>query len=200
MILNGWIKFSLNFLFQFPVESVVSVLFHIMAWQAMGLLPDTQICGLPMRREGRERFPRYQLQRKPQVSDPVMHHGTCVTHVPRCMVRFLTRGGGKRFPAFPTHAQPAILRIWWEAHSNKYPDCKVHKANMGPTWVLSAPYWPYELWYLGNSLFFLIYASIGHSELAYYSLVIWTMLEVILKMINRRWFPWITRSKCWHDI
>ena len=25
---------------------------------------------------------------------------------------------GKRFPAFPAHAQPAILRIWQEAHDN----------------------------------------------------------------------------------
>ena len=24
-----------------------------------------------------------------------------------------------------------------------YPDSKVHGANMGPTWVLSAPYWPH---------------------------------------------------------
>ena len=26
-------------------------------------------------------FPRHRLQRKPLVSDPGMHHGTCVTHV-----------------------------------------------------------------------------------------------------------------------
>ena len=37
--------------------------------------------GLRMRREWRERFPRHRLQRKPLVSDPGMHHGTCVTHV-----------------------------------------------------------------------------------------------------------------------
>ena len=30
-----------------------------------------------MRPECRERFPRHQLQRKPLVSDPGMHHGTC---------------------------------------------------------------------------------------------------------------------------
>ena len=34
-----------------------------------------------MRRECRERSPRHQLQRKPPVSDPAMHHGTCVPHV-----------------------------------------------------------------------------------------------------------------------
>ena len=54
----------------------------------------------------------------PQVSDPDMHHGTCVTHVPWCMPGSLTssflwnRWRGKTFPAFPAHAQPAILRIW----------------------------------------------------------------------------------------
>ena len=54
----------------------------------------------------------------PQVSDPDMHHGTCVTHVPWCMPGSLTSGfllnrrRGETFPAFPAHAQPAILCIW----------------------------------------------------------------------------------------
>ena len=52
------------------------------------------------------------------VSDLDMHHGTCVTHVPWCMSGSLSSGflwsrpRGKTFPAFPAHAQPAILRIW----------------------------------------------------------------------------------------
>ena len=63
----------------------------------MGLLPDTWNCGLRMHRECRERFPRHQLQRKPLVSNPGMHHGTCVTHVPWCMSGALACGGrGKR--------------------------------------------------------------------------------------------------------
>ena len=49
---------------------------------SMGLLLDTQNCGLRMHRECRERFPRHQFKRKPPVSDPGMHHVTCVTHVP----------------------------------------------------------------------------------------------------------------------
>ena len=64
----------------------------------MGLLPDTQNCWLRMSRECRERFPRHQLQRKPLVSDPGMHHGTCVTHVPWCVSGSLTRDGGKNVP------------------------------------------------------------------------------------------------------
>ena len=32
--------------------------------------------------------------KEPLVSDPGMHHGTCVTHMPWCMSGSLTRGGG----------------------------------------------------------------------------------------------------------
>ena len=59
----------------------------------MRLLPDTKNCALRMRRVWRERFPRHQLLRKPPVSDPSMHHGTCVTHVPWCMSGSLIRSG-----------------------------------------------------------------------------------------------------------
>ena len=58
----------------------------------MGVLPDMYNRGLCMRRECRERFPRHRIQRKPLVSDPGMHHGACVTHVPWCMSGSLTRG------------------------------------------------------------------------------------------------------------
>ena len=59
--------------------------------QDMGLYPDTKNCRLC--RECQERFPRHRLQRKPQVSDPGMHHGTCMTHVPWCMSGSLTLVG-----------------------------------------------------------------------------------------------------------
>ena len=48
---------------------------------AMGLLPDTQICGLRMRRECRKHFPRHRLRRKMVVSDQGIHHGTCITYL-----------------------------------------------------------------------------------------------------------------------
>ena len=67
----------------------------------MDLLPDTWNYGLRMHRECRERFPRHRLQRKPLVSDPGMHHGTCVTHVPWCMSGSLIRGGGENVPGIP---------------------------------------------------------------------------------------------------
>ena len=67
----------------------------------MGFLPDTLNCGLRMRRECRERFPRHRVQWKLLVSNPGMHHGTCVTHVPWCMSRSLTRGGGENVAGIP---------------------------------------------------------------------------------------------------
>ena len=63
---------------------------------AMGLLPDTLNRGLCMHRECWERFPHHRLQRKPPVSDPGMHHGTCVTHVPWCMSGSQPVVAGKR--------------------------------------------------------------------------------------------------------
>ena len=65
-------------------------------------------------------FSHHRLQRKLLFNDPGMYHGTWVTHVPWCMSRSITRGGGKTFAAFPAHAQPAISRIWQEAHGQCY--------------------------------------------------------------------------------
>ena len=54
----------------------------------------------------------------PRVSDPAMHHGTCVTSVPWCMPGSLTSGflwsrrREKTFLAFPAHAQSTLWRIW----------------------------------------------------------------------------------------
>ena len=62
-------------------------------------------------------FPHPRFQRKPLVSDPDMHHGTCVTHVPWCMSGSLTCGDGENVPGTPGACAPAILRIWQEAHA-----------------------------------------------------------------------------------
>ena len=51
--------------------------------------------------ECRWRFPCHRLQRRPLVSHPIMHRGTCVTHVPWCMSGSLTRGGGESAPGIP---------------------------------------------------------------------------------------------------
>ena len=90
-------------IFPFPNSSEIAaaadMVFNVPYF--MGLLPDTQFCGLRMHRECRERFPRDRLQRKPIVTDPGMHHGTCVTHVPWCMSGSPTRGGGGNVPGIP---------------------------------------------------------------------------------------------------
>ena len=61
-------------------------------------------------------FPCRRFPREPIVSDPAMHHGTCVTHVPWCMSGSLTCGDGENVPGIPGACAPAILRIWQEAH------------------------------------------------------------------------------------
>ena len=45
---------------------------------------------------------RHLLQRKPLVSDPSMHHVTCVTHMPWCMPGSLTRGCEENVPSVPS--------------------------------------------------------------------------------------------------
>ena len=61
----------------------------------------------------------------PRVSDPDMHHGTCVTHEPWCMPGSLTSGflwsrrRGETFPTFPAHAWSAVLRIWTKTHGKR---------------------------------------------------------------------------------
>ena len=54
--------------------------------------PFTRYIGMP------GTFPRHRFQRKPLVSDPGMHRGTCVTHVPWCMLGSRSRGGGETVP------------------------------------------------------------------------------------------------------
>ena len=61
-------------------------------------------------------FPHRRFQRKPLVSDPGMHHDTCVTHVPWCMSGLLTCGDGENVSGIPGACAPAILRIWQETH------------------------------------------------------------------------------------
>ena len=74
--------------------------------------------------------PRRQFQRKPLVSDPGMHHGTCVTHVSWCMSGSLTCSDGENVPGIPGACAPAILRIWQEAHTGTcYPGWFVRNAQ-----------------------------------------------------------------------
>ena len=69
-------------------------------------------------------FPRRRLKSKSLVSDPGMHHGTCVTHVP-CMSGSLTRGGGENVPGISSACASAIWRIWQEAHYTEVSQLKL---------------------------------------------------------------------------
>ena len=60
--------------------------------------------------------PAAEFKWKLLLSDPGMHHGTCVTHVSWCMSGSLTHGGGENVPGIPGACASAILRIWQEAH------------------------------------------------------------------------------------
>ena len=79
--------------------------------------------------------PRRRFQRKPLVSDPGMHHGTYMTHVPWCMPGSLACSDGETFPAFPAHAHPQFCV------SGKRPMMKhglylAHFDNVGSMWRL----------------------------------------------------------------
>ena len=119
----------------------------------MVLLPDTKICGLRIRRECRERFPRRWLQKKPPVSDPDKHPSTCVMHVPWCMSGSLIRGGGKNVPdirgACATSNFTYLVRGPWRRRENIPPctDNWVNKlgANCLMSWMPVANWAPKNL-------------------------------------------------------
>ena len=75
--------------------------------------------------------PRRWFKRKPLVSDPGMHHGTCVTHVPWCIPGSLTCGHGENVPGNPDACAHAILRIWQEAHATI--STRPHTLHFGAT-------------------------------------------------------------------
>ena len=91
-------------------------------------------------------FPRRRLQRKPLVSDPDMHHGTCVTHVPWCMSGSLTRGGEENVPGIPGACAPTILRIWQEVHTAQsstvdfWNRCWRNNTRFPKLWAVTGPY------------------------------------------------------------
>ena len=129
----------------------------------MGLLPDELNRGLRMRRECRERCPRHRLQRKPLVSDPDTHQGTCVTHVPWCMSESLTGGGGGKVPSIPgacaTRNFAYLVRgpLHESLQANNTTTTKQHNISMGHivrsssrhiVWFAGRQQIPMLLWYI----------------------------------------------------
>ena len=117
-----------------------------------------------MLRESRERCPRHRLQRKPLVSNPGMHHGTCITHVPWCMSGSLTRVGKENVPGIPANAQPAFLRIWQEAHNTM-------------AWKYAPYHWPFSVNYTRKR-------SVMRSLDGF---IVISLKELLHKLSSRRW-------------
>ena len=95
------------------ISTCRSPTWHVMPWASCQI---RKIAGCACAGNAGNVFPRRRLQRKPLVSDPGMHHGTCVTHVPWCMSGSFNCGDGENVPGIPGACAPAILRIWQEAH------------------------------------------------------------------------------------
>ena len=59
------------------------------------------------------------------ISDPGIHHGTCVTHVPWCISGSLTRGGEENVPGIPgacaTRNIMYLVRCPWPTHCGDSP-------------------------------------------------------------------------------
>ena len=69
-------------------------------------------------------FSCHWLQREPIVSNPGMHHGTCVTHFPWYMSGSLTRGGGgENVPGIPGASAirnfTCLVRCPWNLNRRK---------------------------------------------------------------------------------
>ena len=123
-----------------------------------------------MCRECRERFPCQRLQRKPLVSDPGMHHGTCVTHVPWCMSGLLTRDGGENVPGIPGACATLVS-------CNEPMDCT---ANRQIKWIL---------WlFIGRN-----YAS--GCDFSYFAVIRWTLGDVVA--ILEVWSPNVLHIGTW---
>ena len=70
-----------------------------------------------MRRECRERFPLHRVPKEPLVSDPDMHHGTCVTHMPWCKWGNVPGNPG----ACATRNFTYLVRVpWRQSHTVAY--------------------------------------------------------------------------------
>ena len=118
LLIHGYMPWVVN---QWYCAFTVVINHHSHSLSSMGFLPDTQNCGAHAPRMPGTFSP------SPQVSDPDMHHGTCVTHVPWCMPGSLTSGflwnrqRGKTFrhsrhmrnlPFYVSGKRPVVEFIW----------------------------------------------------------------------------------------
>ena len=108
-VILGRVKTALDYVCQTFCYNAVTWLID-RCDEGMGLLPGTSKCGLRMRRQFRERFPRHGGL---AISTCITAHVRAVIHVGITNYRIpLNSVAGKTFPAFPAHAQTAILYKW----------------------------------------------------------------------------------------
>ena len=72
---------------------------------------------------------RHRLQRKPLVSDPSLHCGMCVTHVPWWMSGSLIRGGGENVPDFPGACANSNFTYLTRGPLPAHQGCHIHELN-----------------------------------------------------------------------
>ena len=93
----------------------------------------------------------------PRVSDPDMHHGTCVTHVPWCMLGSLTSGFlWSRWREKRSQHSQRINNPQFQVSGNRpiHRSCSFVPTTIHRCWILyeSATMWPWIcLWYMANA-------------------------------------------------
>ena len=97
----------------------------------VGNLPDTQNCGLRMRRECRELFPRHRGLTIPVCT---CGHARAVVLAGIADPRFTLKAvAGKTFPAFPAHAQPVVhAQHIYPRHCITFSSCYLFFSNELP--------------------------------------------------------------------
>ena len=120
----------------------------------MGLLPDTQNCGCACAGNAGNVSP------SPQVSDPDMHHGTCVTHVPWCMPGSLNSGllwnwrRGGNVPGIPgacaTWNFTYLVRGPWHYRVNKCIKPNTTGSRIAWNWRIQGQHFHYMEHYKAN--------------------------------------------------
>ena len=109
-------------------------------------------CVLRMHRECRERFPRHRRLTIPTCITALAWR-TCRESCRVANYRFPLKwvAGKKTIPEFTAHAQPAILRIWKEAHSSPWEVEWIPRGKYAAMW-LSLQTWQvrgHSNWHMG---------------------------------------------------
>ena len=142
----------------------------------MGLLTDTQNCGLRKRQECRERFPTTDFNENRQLA------------IPACMSGPLTRGGGENVPGIPgactTRKSAYLVRGTWLQHfvysiyycwEGNIPVSNIRTKNSNHTFHLETPLTVKNYLWSGHWQVIICIISVG----CYYSAIPYIVLNVV---------------------